>query len=171
MFVFVSRYSVETQITAAPPPAPSVHPLKLSTLEFTHKSVENTAHCVWSCWDVSSQVCVCVCVFYWYFCQTLKCEIDIHTCFAKDARSPWAWRADTFKMIRSLPPVCFIPSTWTCSPGNPLKPDWTNRAKSTRGRPLTTTNHSGCRWENQHMRKDPQWRKQMSCFYNKHHIT
>ncbi len=52
------RYSLEILIIMPPRPTPSVHQSKRSTSAFTHKSAGSTAHCAWSSWAVSSQVCV-----------------------------------------------------------------------------------------------------------------
>lgn len=70
-------------------------------------------------------------------------------CFrcSQAAPSPWEWNRATSRTTRSLLRVSSGPSTWTCSPGSPERPGWTNKARSTLGRRDTATSRSGCRYE------------------------
>lgn len=70
-------------------------------------------------------------------------------CFhcSQAALSRWEWNPATSRTTRLQLRVSSGPSTWTCSPGSPGRPGWTNKARSTLGRQDTATSHSGCRYD------------------------
>lgn len=70
-------------------------------------------------------------------------------CFwcSQAAPSPWEWNRATSRTTRSLLQVSSGQLTWTCSPGSPGRPGWTNKARSTLGQQDTATSHSGSRYK------------------------